>query len=356
MKKYCSIILIIIFLLTQSIYNSTAKAAINIKSSDTDVGTYMTNLSEAVTNTNNVQNAHTFTFIFCTDLHFSSKQSYTFAAGIHTAEAINSIIENNNIDFAEFNGDNVSNFNLSNTDILNDILTLKNSLNRKDKFFFVNGNHDLGSYMVTSTGTTDDILPKKIRSFYITESSQGKTVRDNCSPYSMYYYYDLPNLNVRAIFLDSSDISNEGTENNVAMSQKYIYSQAQVDWVKRIALNTKRQVIVFTHVGMIPYFKDFDGKPVNSDKMYNNIIAFKKAGGTVIAIMTGHYHYDQNFIDNGINHITSTCALCESYGGQYARMLHTVSEQAFDIVTVDTSARKIYSMRVGTGVNRIFGY
>lgn len=135
MKKYFSILLIITFLLALPGCDISLETFRSREAFATETGTYMTNLSQAVADTKKVQNKNTFTFIFCTDLHYSSKKGNSGNEGLNTIKAINSIIENCPIDFAEMNGDNIHNINISNDDMIKDMNTLNDAIYRKSKFF-----------------------------------------------------------------------------------------------------------------------------------------------------------------------------------------------------------------------------
>lgn len=89
---------------------------------------------------------------------------------------------------------------------------------------------------------------------------------------------------------------------------------------------------------------------------YNGVIFdYSSASGKVVCVISGHTHYDASYVtESGIPIIcTTTDAYDQELGGD-TRTAGTVNEQAFDVVTIDTSAGKIYLTRIGYGSNREF--
>lgn len=81
------------------------------------------------------------------------------------------------------------------------------------------------------------------------------------------------------------------------------------------------------------------------------------ATGKIILLMQGHTHIDFDLTTTG--GIPSVCTTCDSYAlqlGSLVRTAGTATEQAFDIVHVNTDAKTIKFTRIGAGTNRVFTY
>lgn len=88
---------------------------------------------------------------------------------------------------------------------------------------------------------------------------------------------------------------------------------------------------------------------------------FSNLNATPIGVFSGHVHFDgyyqyTNANYNGYIYVIATT--CDAYGTQVVgsedRSAGTKNEQAFDIVSVDKSNRKIYMTRIGAGDDRTF--
>ena len=86
---------------------------------------------------------------------------------------------------------------------------------------------------------------------------------------------------------------------------------------------------------------------------------------TPIAIISGHTHWDASLTtsqsDYGILTIaTTTDAAGYAQNGQTGaaepRTVGTIEEQAFDVVHIDLTARKVYMTRIGGGSDREFTF
>lgn len=83
-------------------------------------------------------------------------------------------------------------------------------------------------------------------------------------------------------------------------------------------------------------------------------VDFSNAGNLVCCI-SGHNHTDQSETVNGVLHINTTCDANYNDDG-YGRTVGTVTEQAFDVFTINTETNHIYATRIGAGIDRSFSY
>lgn len=84
---------------------------------------------------------------------------------------------------------------------------------------------------------------------------------------------------------------------------------------------------------------------------------YSTATGKVILLMQGHTHIDFDLATTGGIHSVSTT--CDSYAqqvGSLVRTAGTVTEQAFEVVHVNTEAKTIKLTRIGAGSDREFTY
>ena len=65
----------------------------------------------------------------------------------------------------------------------------------------------------------------------------------------------------------------------------------------------------------------------------------------------GHTHYDLTYVDDGVRSFSTPCDKADSRY-DYTRTLGTISEQCFDIVTIDDTANYVYLTRIGAGNDR----
>lgn len=196
---------------------------------------------------------------------------------------------------------------------------------------------------------------------------------------SNYFYKDFDSKKVRLIGLDMYDLPETMDSNGVMKFNRFTTSglqQAQLDWLANDALLT----IPKDYVALITGHCSPDGKMYPGMANHNHAIlkaileAFVNGKTTTIAgtdadipatveckfttaghiagFLSGHWHKDESITINGINYVVTRCSLSsgdEVLGEARADMFGTSNEDAFDIATVDTTAKTLTMKRVGAG-------
>lgn len=85
---------------------------------------------------------------------------------------------------------------------------------------------------------------------------------------------------------------------------------------------------------------------------------FASAKGDLLGWFGGHYHADDITVRNGVTYITTLadCMWVSDIKGGPQKTAGTVSEQAFDVATVDRASRRVSLTRIGAGSDRSFTY
>lgn len=175
-----------------------------------------------------------------------------------------------------------------------------------------------------------------------------------------YYYVDNEQKKIRYIVLNTwkSDLS----QNNVLVTA---YDQEQLQWFTNVALDVESGwgIIIFTH-----YIKVGTNIAPDGALAFLNAIDNYSGNGEVICIVEGHTHFDSISHTNGGIPIINTTS--DKNGVWYdgdtpmdgwlaERVSGTVYEQAFDVMCVNRTERKITAIRIGglamDNVDKTFG-
>ena len=212
------------------------------------------------------------------------------------------------------------------------------------------GNHDviLGNNQNADLSSTRNILFSDISNWGVTCPSND----------AMYYYRDFDD--VRLIVLDQYYA-------NVAESEYYA-NDAELTWLGGVlddAKNNGKSVITASHTQTAPIthnistFNNID-RPSSALPATNGfedkIKAFKRAGGTHICHLGGHWHWDVvGTTDNGILNILVECATF--YGGGYRNDIRRYGDKlkvnsraydCFNAIFVDTQTKTLRIIRIGS--------
>ena len=254
-----------------------------------------------------------------------------------------------------------------------------------ERLLSITGNHD-GCY-----GTEyyrKQLPPAEMWSKYF--RGQATDFRRVFSDDGSYYYVDNPAQKTRFIMLNSNwHGAYSVDEHGLAVPDRFntsCYGQAQLDWLKDVALDMEDDrwgAVIVTHVppitadyavDYIPFrgiIDDFANKTTSTwsyadgvDGWSNCSVTtdFTSAKGQIIAVLSGHIHQDNYFEDITWSHVTKTPLITVTTAGgdvrdknPPSRTHNTASETAFDVVTVNRKTETIYCTRIGAGSNRTFG-
>lgn len=261
------------------------------------------------------------------------------------------------------------------------------------KMLPVVGNHDDCSFMhvyntVKSTDLTDWVIKPQLMNTLSIKRSDDYIVRDEANVLGNYYYYDIPNSDIRILCLNTSDVPYDlhevknvnGVDCRVLKYPAYNHlaiSGAQVDFVKNMLQSYTGKLIVVSHAPLYNV-KGSNVPPINADGMVALLNAWKN-GGTVtytgantdipcsintsfsgthdlIGLFAGHTHYDSVNTIGGITQVTTLNCQCNKWNDSPDRELGTYSEIAFDVITVDPITKSVKLTRFGAGSDRTFTY
>ena len=146
-------------------------------------------------------------------------------------------------------------------------------------------------------------------------------------------------------------------------------SDEQVNWIKNEALDLPSSdwsCMILTHVPLFtttaesPWGKAYtwanDGVSSTgaTDKLRNVISEFTSKGGKFVGVFNGHSHRDVLTKLNGFNvYITDGDTVISS---DKTRTINTITEQEFNVVTVNTDTRKVTITKIGAGEDVSFTY
>lgn len=221
---------------------------------------------------------------------------------------------------------------------------------------FVVGNHE---YLHTSLN--DNKL-----SYWLYMQNKGKVYGD----YDRHYYYiDNDAQKIRYIVLSAYQYSGSSSSSVIG------YEEAQQNWLRDVALSTLASgwtAIIVTHLlysvvaGSIQD-TDYISLPDTNCTAIANIIANYDGDGEIACVIQGHTHIDKitEVQSSGIPVVITTC---DKYADgtsdntdlpRQTRTHGTITEQAFDVVILDKTARKLTFVRIGApalnGVGNYWG-
>lgn len=339
-----------------------------------------------------------FNLIFATDYHYDLGTNYNpdnidvpdatirevWESGLRKVLNATSL---SNADAVVFNGDNIDQPMVKDIPLekkmmfkeLHDFLLTATS-SAEMPAFILKGNHD-GNYnhKVAEMNLDSVITDKEWSEVYDkVVPDYGEKRNDGAN----YFYKDFDNKKVRLIGLDTYDLPETTNDDGSMKYNRFNTSglqQAQLNWLANTALEVPEGTTVvismhhpidgtlatapdvtkvINHDVLMQIINDFVAGKSNSisgkvsDVPVNIYYTFKGAG-TIAALLSGHFHTDGNVVKNGINFIQTRCSLGSGDNvigdKRIKEYIDTPLEDAFDIVTIDTTAKTIDLKRVGAG-------
>ena len=191
-----------------------------------------------------------------------------------------------------------------------------------------------------------------------------------------YYYWDNQQAKCRYISLNVMDYPDTIKPTGNADNKEWYFkvSDTQKSWLKDTLNSVPDGYVVAIESHLVPLnadqFASFPaakiGTTITNGEDLQAIASayaaktgdFASAKGDLIGWFGGHYHADDITVRNGVTYIT-TIADCMSVWdipNVPTKEVGTTSEQAFDVVTVDRTNRRVNLTRIGAGSDRSFTY
>ena len=214
------------------------------------------------------------------------------------------------------------------------------------------GNHDdgIGNMIDHHLDTRGAILPDEMR-----------RICGKYNPTEHNYYYtdiDTGDGGYRMVFLDCNDKPFLTDANGqYPFGWRLEISDEQAQWFEDDALNTDRGIFVFSHSPLSNEgIWGTEGKP-DGIKPYDDLrggprLTFHvRSCKRVLALFSGHVHYDNVHYHEDLPQITTLCAMLQQWApGCPERTAGTITETAFDVVSVKGDT--MYLTRFGAGADR----
>lgn len=306
-------------------------------------------------------------FGFITDLHFKSNS-------LNSKYLLKEVFEKTSINFTICGGDYPSNYgNIE--DVKNSGKTLLEYMRyNSNKILPIHGNHDFGA----DDNGNNVVLPQNYGYNYIMRPIEEQIKSEEGK---LYWYKDIENQKIRIICLDGWENYPPKEDSSYNMTVGAWISQEQYEWFIDLLKNSNDySVIVLTHSPLNSGMRSFVGthQPIHdllrafkerttysysrTGILYDGEVHsisfnadFTDSTGDLVCVINGHAHLDESSVVDGILDITTTCDAHYSNDGHGA-VVGTITEQAFDIFCIDTSARTIETVRIGRGNDRHWNY
>ena len=287
---------------------------------------YMVEQVNTINNNDCLIGNHGDSFIFITDTHIPRNT-------MNSPALIKHILDNTSVGFVINGGDT-----LDHADTKEEALsqhrkwrTLMNGVTE----YRIKGNHDLN----TSGQTIEEAKLSEDEWYGTMVKPLERFVQTNGNSY---YCVDNDSQKIRYICLSYRF---NGT-NDESIWFKERLTELDEDWT----------VLVIPHY----LFTDASGTlHANGQLLIDSINeVYPNVKATLIGVLAGHNHADYSTTEttNGYLLVTTTCDTKSNELSGLTRTVGTITEQAFDVIHIDTKNKKMYATRIGAGGNREWNY
>lgn len=215
-----------------------------------------------------------------------------------------------------------------------------------------------------------NLMTSEIYNYYFRDMEKNKKNEIIYGENGTYFYQDDLNNKIRYISLNVMDTPDDADISSYNKEWYFKIGDTQLNWLKTTALNlpTKEWLcIILSHVPLwqrdeIPW-QDSSSIVVNAWTMKQTISNFvnktdyaAEYKGNLLCCIAGHTHRDA-LIDWAGTHLIVTNADCFiKTTDSDDRERNSISEQCFDVFSVDRTTRTVRVSRIGAGSDRIFQY
>lgn len=287
-------------------------------------------------------------FVFFSDYHMEGNIE-------HSPALIKHIIDNTHTRFVMFGGDSINNGydqngNDNTENVRNRFLDFKEKFNFLPlwKFRKVIGNHEWNNPALKEDHTPE-LTSEQVHLYYAKEDEEFNVF----SPNRMSFYFDNKTQKIRYFGMGCLKDAYIPTD-----SLHWLFEQFE-------ELPADYAVVIFGHK-MISQ----DGLPIANSKLSSGFDVLKTGGSytydnqtynftahDVLGVFSGDIHHDALvYTTGGIPFIATTCDCYSREAGGLDRTVGTINEQAFDVVNIDRTNRKIHMTRIGSGEDREINY
>lgn len=167
-----------------------------------------------------------------------------------------------------------------------------------------------------------------------------------------YYHVDIGSHKLRMLVLWSFDVTQEN---------RYGFPDAEVDWVRDTLAGTPPgyKVLVLSHVPLLPEMHYWNKNIRNSGSMLATLEQYVRDGGRLLGYVHGHNHADQINREHSFPIVSVGCAKCEDFKDKkpegsvtYDRAMHTLTQELWDVMLVNTRTETLSFVRFGAGEDR----
>lgn len=298
--------------------------------------------------------AHGDTFVFVTDTHWGNNRK-------HSPALVRSVVAQSQIQKVIHGGDIPSAYQTE-AQMYEAVRGEVEAWNYAvgDKLYRILGNHDIHATDRTNASNPTYYKLAKGEVYGLLMKGQENRVNYNSADLEgMYFYFDNKAQKIRYICLNNFE-----TPSNAFMSNY------QVSWVgdRLLELESGWSAVFIGHASIIQaqnseynFYANIRGvitalaNKTAFTTSYSRTFDFTNKDTNVVGYFCGHHHKDAiNVVDN-VTYVITTCdALFQDDG--YGRTAGTVTEQAFDVISIDTVHKHVYLTRIGAGADREFTY
>lgn len=212
------------------------------------------------------------------------------------------------------------------------------------KVYMTIGNHDTNYFR----GNPDLLTEEEVYDYYLADiKAKGKKEK------RLWYYDDYEKQRIRLYFLHSYDSREQ---------LRYGYPMEEIEWLVE-SLNKLLEdyrVIVFSHEAPIARLDYWTSEVRNGEKLLEELEGWHIAHDRrIMAFIHGHTHADYVYEERAFPIISIGCSKCEYFTDKkpegsvtYRRVRHTVTQELWDTLLVDTEENTLRFIRFGAGPDR----
>lgn len=212
------------------------------------------------------------------------------------------------------------------------------------KVYMTIGNHDTNYFH----NNPDILNEEELYQYYIKQiDAAGKSEK------KLWYYENYAKQKLRIYFLHSYDYHE---------SLRYGYSEQEIKWLMENleVLPGDYRVIIFSHEAPIARLDYWSKEVRNGEKMLAALEEWHNGHQQrIMAFIHGHSHADYIYQERSFPIISIGCSKCEYFTDKkpegavtYRRIRHTVTQELWDTLIVDTRENTLRFIRFGAGSDR----